>query len=106
LRALAVTSSKRSAVAPDLPTMSEAGVPGYELIIWFGFLVPAGTPAQIVDRLNREVNAILGEKSVRDTLLPQGFDTIGGAPSDFTKYLQSEIARYMKIVKDAGIAQE
>jgi tripartite-type tricarboxylate transporter receptor subunit TctC len=106
LRALAVTSARRSAVAPDLPTMSEAGVPGYELIIWFAFLVPAGTPAPIVDRLNREVNAILQEKGVRDALLPQGFDTIGGTPAEFAKYLQSEIARYAKIVKDAGIAME
>jgi tripartite-type tricarboxylate transporter receptor subunit TctC len=106
LRALAVTSAKRSAMAPDLPTMSEAGVPGYELIIWFGFLVPAGTPAQIVDRLNREINAILGDRAVRDTLLPQGFEPIGGTPAEFAKYLQTEIARYTKIVKDAGIAME
>jgi tripartite-type tricarboxylate transporter receptor subunit TctC len=106
LRALAVTSAKRTAVAPDLPTMSEAGLPGYELIIWFGMLAPAGTPAPIVERLNHEINAILGEKSVRDTLLPQGFEPIGGTPGEFAKYLQAEIARYAKIVKDAGIAVE
>lgn len=106
LRALAVTSAKRSGAAPELPTISEAGVPGYELSIWFGFLVPAGTAPRIIDRLNHEIVRILKTKEVRDTLLAQGFDVAGSTPAEFTAYLKAEIARYAKIVKDAGIAAE
>jgi tripartite-type tricarboxylate transporter receptor subunit TctC len=106
LRALGVTSAKRSPAAPELPTISEAGVPGYELSIWFGFLVPAGTPPRIVERLNGEIVGILKSKEARESLLAQGFDTAASTPAEFTAYLKAEIARYGRIVKDAGIATE
>jgi tripartite-type tricarboxylate transporter receptor subunit TctC len=106
LRALAVTSAKRSAAAPELPTLSEAGVPGYELNIWFGFLVPVRTPPRIVERLNVEIVRVLKAGEMRDLLLAQGYEAAGSTPEEFTAYLRAEIARYAKIVADAGIAAE
>lgn len=106
LRALAVTSATRSGAAPELPTIAEAGVPGYELSIWFGFLVPAKTAPRIIDRLNFEIVRILKTREMRETLLLQGFDTLGSTPDEFTAYLKTEIARYARIVEAAGITAE
>lgn len=106
LRALAVTSAKRSPAAPELPTMMEAGVSGYDLSIWFGVVVPAGTPPSIIEKLNREIVQILRGKEMRETLLAQGFDPEASTPAEFSRYLKNEIDRYSRIVKAAGIPTE
>jgi len=86
--------------------MMEAGVPGYESSIWFGVVVPTGTPPLIIEKLNREIVRILSAKEMRETLLAQGFDAEASTPEEFTRYLKSEIERYARIVKVAGIPTE
>jgi len=86
--------------------MMEAGVPGYELSIWFGGVVPAGTPPSIIEKLSREIVRILSVKDIRESLLSQGFDPEASTPDEFSKYLKSEIERYTRIVKAAGIPTE
>ncbi len=105
VRALAVTSSQRSKVLPDLPTMSEAGLKGFELRGWIGLLAPAGTPRDIIDRLNAEVQKQLaGDLSGR--LLELGLDVAGGTPEQFGAFIKEDIAKYGKIMKAAGIPQQ
>jgi tripartite-type tricarboxylate transporter receptor subunit TctC len=102
LRALAVTTAKRSALLPDLPTIAEAGYPGFEALAWNGVLVAAGTPRPIVARLNAEINAILKEPSVKSTLNAQGFDLVGGTPEDFTHLIRSESEKWAPVIKRTG----
>ncbi|HET6320333.1 MAG TPA: tripartite tricarboxylate transporter substrate-binding protein, partial [Chloroflexota bacterium] len=83
LRGLAVSSAKRIAAAPELPTVAESGLPGFDVVAWFGIFAPAGTPKPIVARLNTEINAILKDTSVKSTLNAQGFELVGGTPEDF-----------------------
>lgn len=106
LRALAVTSSQRSATLPDLPTISESGLPGYNAVTWYGLLAPRGTPVEVVERLNRETNDILRQPDMREKLLAQGFEPAGGAPAEFAAFIGSEMAKWAKVVKAAGIAAE
>jgi tripartite-type tricarboxylate transporter receptor subunit TctC len=103
LRALAITAPERSPQFPDVPTMQQAGVTGFEAGTWFGVLAPAGTPQPVIDRISAEVNAALGEPALRDTLAAQGATVRGGAPADFRKYFTSEFTKWGKIVKSAGI---
>ena len=103
IRAIAVTSAKRSNAAPDIPTVSESGVPGYEASSWFGTLAPAGTPQRIVMRLNREALKALQLREVQDALMRQGMDPTGSTPGEFDAYLRSEIAKWTRVVKEAGI---
>lgn len=105
LRALAVTSAKRSAAAPDLPTISEF-VPGYEFIGWQGVLAPAGTPKSIVATLNREMVKILHMPDARNRFSSEGFEVIGGTPEDFSAFLKSELVKWSKLLRDAGIRAE
>ena len=103
IRAIAVTSAKRSNAAPDIPTVSESGVAGYEASSWFGTLAPAGTPQRIVMRLNREALKALQLREVQDALMRQGMDPTGSTPGEFDAYLRSEIAKWTRVVKEAGI---
>jgi tripartite-type tricarboxylate transporter receptor subunit TctC len=106
VHALAVTGRTRLAVAPDLPPIAEAGIPGYENTSWVGFGAPARTPAAIVERLNRELEAILQMPDVREMLNSQGTVVAGGSPARFREYLQLEYAKYGKLVKAAGIRNQ
>jgi tripartite-type tricarboxylate transporter receptor subunit TctC len=103
LRALAVTSAKRSLVMPELPTVTESGVPGYEAITWHGWLAPAGTPAAIVNRLNAELVKSTRAPDVAERLAADGGEPIGSTPEQFTQLLIAEIARWRKLVKDTGL---
>ncbi len=104
VKALAVTSAKRSPIAPDIPTMAEAGVPGYDLTSWFGIWAPAGTPKPIIDKLNQEIVKILHQPDVRAKLEHDGADVIASSPAEFDAYIRSEYAKWDKVVKAAGIS--
>jgi tripartite-type tricarboxylate transporter receptor subunit TctC len=106
LRALGVSSTARSTLASDIPTVAEAGVPGYEVNVWFGVVGPAGMPAEIVRKLNTEINAILQQKDVRQRFADQGVDPVGGTPSQFADHIRAEVQKWAKVVKDAGITPE
>jgi tripartite-type tricarboxylate transporter receptor subunit TctC len=103
INAIAVTSAKRANAAPDIPTVAESGVPGYEASSWFALLAPAGTPRAIVMRLNAEVMSALQLKEVRDSLSRQGLDPTGSTPAEADAYLRSEIAKWTRVVREAGI---
>jgi tripartite-type tricarboxylate transporter receptor subunit TctC len=99
LRGLAVTTAKRSPVAPAIPTMIEAGVPGYEVTQWSGVLGPAGLPKRIVARLNGEIGKILAKPEIRDRLLASGAEPGSGSPQQFDAFIKSETAKWSKVVK-------
>src|SRR5256714_4981018 len=103
IRALAIGSATRSAAMPDLPTMQEAGVPGFDYAAWAGFLAPAGTPGAIIDKVNADVNKVLALPEVRDKLAALGFEIAPGRPAEFGALIRREIAKVAKVVKDAGI---
>jgi len=103
LRALAVTSAKRSGAAPDVPTMAEAGLPGYDFSSWFGVLAPAGTPLDIVVKLNKEVIKALEDPDVKKQLTEQGADLVASTPEQFEAYLKSETVKWGKVIRAAGI---
>lgn len=102
LRALAVTSARRSATAPQLPTVAEAGVPGFEAITWHGVVVPAATPQPIVERLNRDIVSALRAPDVRERLEALGAEVMAGTPREFADYIAREIPKWAKVVKDSG----
>ena len=103
LRPLAVTSAKRSAAIPEMPTIAESGFPGFEAITWHGLMVPAGTPAPIVQRLNAETVKILRQPDFVAWLLSQGADATPSTPEEFTTFLKSELALYARLVKQSGM---
>jgi tripartite-type tricarboxylate transporter receptor subunit TctC len=103
LRAFAVTSLKRSAAAPDLPTMAESGFPGFEAVPWFGLMAPAGTPPAIIDKLHRETVRVLAMPDVRKRLEELGLDVIGNSPAEFAAVIRSETPHWAKVIKEAGI---
>jgi len=103
LRALGVTTAKRTVAAPDLPTIAEAGLPGYEQSAWHGLLAPTGTPEPVIARLNAEVNKFLRSSDVTDRFKVQGIDVIGGSPAEFAAFIRQDVAKYAKLVKTAGI---
>ena len=103
LRALAVTGTERVASLPNVPTMIEAGLPRYEVTGWFGFWAPAGTPREVVTRLNAEFNRIMREPDVRARAQEQGVDLVKTqAPDEFGRYVQAELVKWRQIIKDAG----
>ena len=103
LRALAVTGAKRSSAAPELPTMQEAGVIGYESATWYGIVAPAQTPAEIIARLSAELVSTLKQPDVRERLTSEGADPVGNSPQEFGKFIQSEIDKWRKVIRAAGI---
>jgi tripartite-type tricarboxylate transporter receptor subunit TctC len=103
VRALAVTSARRSRAAPELPTIAESGFPGYEASNWVGLLVPAATPAAIVARLNRELVRGFNDSGVHEKIAAQGGEAETGTPAAFAAYLRSEIAKWARVIKDAGV---
>jgi tripartite-type tricarboxylate transporter receptor subunit TctC len=103
LKALAVTTSKRSSIFPKVPTMAEAGLKGYELSGWYAVFVPAKTPKPIVDRLNRELLKALKQPDVRQRFASIGAEVVGSSPDELGKYLQSETTRWAKVVQDRNI---
>ena len=106
LRALAVTTSKRSAAVPDLPTVSEAGVPGFEAITWHGVVVPRATPRALVERLNADIVKALQARDLRERLESLGAELAPGSPQDFADYIAREIPKWAKVVKDSGARAE
>jgi len=106
LRALAVTTAKRSASFPGLPTVAEAGVPGFDAITWHGIVVPAGTPKPVIARLNGEFNKLLQAADMRERLMVLGSDIIGGEPKQLTDYMRVEIPRWAKVIKESGAKAE
>lgn len=106
LRALAVSSAKRNPALPDVPTVAESGVAGYDMINWYGTVVPAGTPAVAINRLNAEINKALQLPDVQQRLAGLGADPLGGSAADFGAYIKSEIAKYTKVVVDGKLQQQ
>ena len=103
IRPLAVTTAKRSALVPDLPTIAEAGLPGFEANNWNGFLVPAKTPRPVIDRLNKEIAGALSLPDIKEFLFKQGLDAAPSTPEDFGAYIKSEMGKWAKVIKAAGI---
>jgi len=106
VKALAVTTPRRSSLLPDVPTMPEAGLPDFEITSWFGLLAPAGTPTPIIGRLNAETVKVLGRADVKATLGAQGLEVASSSPEQFAAHIKNEIARFGKIAKAAGIKAE
>jgi len=106
LRALAVTGKRRSALLPDVPTLAESGLPGYEAGSWYGILAPAGTPGAIVARLNAEINNAIRQPEVRERLAAEGAEVLGGTPGDFASHIRTELSRMKLLVREAGILME
>jgi tripartite-type tricarboxylate transporter receptor subunit TctC len=106
LIALAVTGSKRSPVAPNLPTMVEAGLPGFEFSIWDGIFAPANTPPQVVKALNAALVKVIGMPDVREKLAAMGVDAQSSTPEALAAYLKADTAKWAKILKDSGVQPE
>jgi len=104
LRILAVTGLTRSAAMPQIPTVAESGVPGYESLSWSGIAVAAGTPREVIARLNREVNAILASPDMRQKLAEQGADAVGGSPEAFAEHIRNEREKWARVIRTANIA--
>ncbi len=103
LVALATTEKKRAAIAPDVPTMGEAGLSGFDTGLWFGLVAPAGTPKAAIDRINGAVNEAIKSDAVAKALQPQGIDLLGGTSDEFTRYIASEMQRWDKVAQAAGL---
>jgi tripartite-type tricarboxylate transporter receptor subunit TctC len=106
LRALAVTTSQRLAAEPSISTVAESGVPGYEVVLWHGFIAPKGVPAPVIERLNAEVNKILQLKETAEQLQNDGVSPAGGGPEQFLAAIKKEIEVWRKVVNDAGVKTE
>jgi tripartite-type tricarboxylate transporter receptor subunit TctC len=104
LRALAVTGARRLPALPDLPTMQEVGVPEYEAVAWWGYFAPAGTPREVITRLNAHINKWLKEPEIHQRLSVDGSaEVVGGSPEDLAAFMKREIARWTRVVKEAGV---
>lgn len=106
LKALAVTGAKRSALLPELPTVAESGVPGYQAVGWFGLLAPAATPKATVAKLSADVKRVLGERMVRERMLALGADPAGDTPEEFARFIHDDQAKWSRLMKQAGITLE
>jgi tripartite-type tricarboxylate transporter receptor subunit TctC len=103
LKALGVSSRSRTGLAPEIPTVDEAGVPGYDVGVWFGVLTVAGTSREIVQRLNAEMVKVLTSAEVKERFGKIGVDVVAGSPEQFSQFLKSEVGRWAKVIQDAGI---
>jgi tripartite-type tricarboxylate transporter receptor subunit TctC len=103
LRGLGVTTIKRAQALPDMPSIAEAGLPGYEATQWFGLLAPAGTPRAIIDRLHQESSRALRSADVNERMVAEGLEVVGGTPEEFAAYIKSETEKWTKVIKAAGI---
>ncbi len=106
LRALAVTSAKRIRAAPQLPTVADAGLPGYEYVTWYGVLAPAGTPKEIIGKLNSELVKIVRQPEMQERLTGEGGEAVGGTPEEFASYLKTELVNSARLVKMANVRVE
>lgn len=106
IKALGVSSTKRSTIAPDVPTIAEAGVPGFEYMTWYGMLVPAGTPRPIVERIQADTAKIVQAPQTRERFSTQGLDVYGNSPSEFQAYLNGELAKWDKVIRATGVRVE
>jgi tripartite-type tricarboxylate transporter receptor subunit TctC len=102
LKALAVTTADRSKLAPELPTMAEAGVPGFDISTWFGLLAPAGTPKDVIAKWNADVTKILGSSEMRERLTALGAEAAPTTPEQFAAFIARELSKYARIVKASG----
>jgi len=103
VKALATSGKSRSSVLPNAPTVSEAGVPGYEATIWLGIMAPAGTPASVIEKLNAEIAKVIAKPEIRDAWVKQGAEPMTMSPAAFGTYLQGDIAKWAKVIQTAGI---
>jgi len=106
VKGIAVTTAKRSALMPELPTISEAGLPGFDANNWYGIVVPVGTPRAIIDQLNAATTKALGMPDVKTTLFNQGLDPAPGTPEQFGAYIKSERIKWAKVIKESGAKAE
>ncbi len=106
MRALAVTSAKRAAMAPDVPTLAEAGVPGFDINGWYAILAPAGTPRDVVDKLSSEIAAVLAQPDLRAQIAANGYEPVGSTPSALGAHIEAELVRWNKVVTGAGVKLE
>jgi tripartite-type tricarboxylate transporter receptor subunit TctC len=102
LRALAVTSARRSPSAPEVPTMAEAGVSGFDISNWFAFFAPAGTPPEVIARLNAEINYALKQQDVREKLASAGAEVVGTSPDELARFMRAESAKFANLIKVSG----
>jgi tripartite-type tricarboxylate transporter receptor subunit TctC len=102
IKALAVTTAKRTALAPDLPTIAESGLPGFDISTWFGIFVPAGTPRDIVERLHAEFARALAMPDVREKMLALGAEPVGSRPGEFAAYIRAEADKYARVIHASG----
>jgi tripartite-type tricarboxylate transporter receptor subunit TctC len=103
IRAIGVTGLKRSAVAPDIPTIAEAGVPGYEVLQWYGVLAPANTPRDIIAKLHAGTVRAVQDPAIKDRFISDGGETVGNTPEEFAAVIRADLKKWGKVVKDAGI---
>lgn len=106
LRALGISTAQRSAVAPEIPTLAEAGLPGFEVSVWFGLLAPAGTPRTVVERLNREIGRAVGDSNVRAKLAELSTVPMHTSPEAFAEMIRADIAKWGKVVREANVKAE
>jgi tripartite-type tricarboxylate transporter receptor subunit TctC len=106
LRAIAVSSARRSSSLPEVPTMAESGVPGFEFTLWFGVWGPAGMPADLIEKISKDVNRALADPGVRDRLAKLGNDTMSMTPAEFSQFVRKEIEDYARVTKAAGITPQ
>lgn len=103
LRTLGISGVKRSPITPDVPTIAESGYPGYEAMVWFGFFSPAGTPPDVVRRINEETARSLQSPKMREVLASQGLEVVAGTPAELANRVSTEIAKWRKVIQEAGI---
>ena len=106
LNALAVTSAKRAATLPELPTAAESGLPGFDAIGWFGLLVPVATPPAVIEKLGRDANLVLAEPEVKQKMLQLGSEPSGDTPAEFAAFIKTDMAKWSKLMKERGITPE
>ena len=106
VKALAISSPKRSPLVPDVPTVAESGLPGFQSVVWFGLLGPAGTPKAVVDRVNAEMNKALQLPDIQARFTQMGFEPAGGSAADFSQAMQRDAEKWSKVIRDAGVKPE